>query len=341
MINNPIKILIVGPSWIGDMVIAQSLFKFIKTRNQHAEIDVIAPEWTVPLLTRMPEVKNTIPLPQAHGKLLLGLRSRIGYNLGKQQYNHAITLPRSFKSAIIPFFARAKRRTGYLGEMRWGLLNDIRKLNKETMPRTVDRFISLALEPGERMPSEVPFPSLIVEPQNISKILARLGVEVPTSSILGLCPGAEYGSSKRWSAEHFAEVANKKLKDGWHVWLFGSEKDTAATTEIQKMTQNRCLNLAGKTSLTESIDLISLTKAVVSNDSGLMHIAAALGKHTIAIYGSSDPKHTPPLNDKANILYLGLSCSPCFRRECPLEHLNCLNDLKPEMALDALSKIPA
>ncbi|HJN03075.1 MAG TPA: lipopolysaccharide heptosyltransferase II [Nitrospinota bacterium] len=337
--NNPIKILIVGPSWIGDMVIAQSLFKFIKTRNQRAEIDVIAPDWTVPLLTRMPEVNNTIPLPQVHGKLLLGLRRRISYDLRKQQYGHAIILPRSFKSAIIPFIARAKRRTGYLGEMRWGLLNDIRKLNKETMPRTVDRFISLALELGDGMPFEVPFPSLMVEPQNISAILARLGEQVPTSPILGLCPGAEYGSSKRWPAKCFAEVANEKLKDGWHVWLFGSEKDTAATTEILTMTQNHCLNLAGKTSLTESIDLMSLTKAVVTNDSGLMHIAAALEKHTIAIYGSSDPKQTPPLNDKANILYLDLSCSPCFKRECPLEHLNCLNDLKPEMVLDALPKI--
>tara|TARA_B100000959_G_scaffold183119_1_gene191427 strand:+ start:155 stop:1180 length:1026 start_codon:yes stop_codon:yes gene_type:complete len=340
LINNPIKILVVGPSWIGDMVIAQSLFKFIKTRNQRAEIDVIAPDWTAPLLSRIPEVNNTIPLPPAHGKLLLGLRRRISYDLRKQQYDHAIILPRSFKSAIIPFIARAKRRTGYFGEMRWGLLNDIRKLNKETMPRTVDRFISLALEPGEGMPFEVPFPSLTVEPQNISAILARLGQQVPKSRILGLCPGAEYGSSKRWSPEYFAEVANEKLKDGWHVWLFGSEKDIAVTAEIQRMTQNYCLDLAGKTSLTESIDMMSLTNAVVSNDSGLMHIAAALGKNTIAIYGSSDPKNTPPLTDKADILYLGLSCSPCFKRECPLEHLNCLYDLKPEMILDSLGKIP-
>lgn len=321
------------------MVIAQSLFKFIKIRNPQAEIDVVAPDWTIPLLTRMPEINNAIPLPQTHGKLLFGLRRRIGYDLRKQQYDHALILPRSFKSAIIPFIARAKRRTGFLGEMRWGLLNDIRKLNKEALPRTVDRFVSLVLEPGESVPSELPSPSLAVEPQNISTILARLDKQVPKSSILGLCPGAEYGLAKRWPVKYFAEVANEKLKDGWHVWLFGSEKDTSVTYEIQTMTQNRCLNLAGKTSLTESIDLMSLTKAVVTNDSGLMHIAAALGRHTVAIYGSSDPKHTPPLSDKADILYLGLSCSPCFKRECPLEHLNCLNDLKPEMVLDALTKL--
>ncbi len=339
MTKNPIKFLVVGPSWIGDMVIAQSLFKFIKTRNSQAAIDVVAPDWTIPILTRMPEVNNAIPLPQSHGKLLLGLRRRIGYDLRKQQYNHALILPRSFKSAIIPFIARAKRRTGFFGEMRWGLLNDIRKLNKETQPRTIDRFIFLALEQGESIPSKVPFPSLVVEPQNISAILASLDQQVPASSILGLCPGAEYGSAKRWPAKYFATVANEKLKEGWHVWLFGSEKDTSITCEIQTMTQNRCLDLAGKTSLTESIDLMSSTKAVVTNDSGLMHIAAALERHTIAIYGSSDPEHTPPLSSKADILYLGLSCSPCFKRECPLEHLNCLNDLKPEMVLDALTKL--
>ena len=321
------------------MVIAQSLFKFLKTRNPSTEIDVIAPAWTEPLLARMPEVKNRVSMPVKHGKLSLGLRWHTGNNLRNQQYDQALILPRSFKSAIIPFIAQVRRRTGYLGEMRWGLLNDIRKFNKETLPRTVDRFISLALVPGENMPSEIPSPALVVESQNVSAVLNRLREQVPESPILGLCPGAEYGTSKQWPSKYFAATAIEKLKDGWNVWLFGSEKDTAVTSEIQLMTQNRCLDLAGKTSLTESIDLMSLTTAVVTNDSGLMHVAAALAKHTIAIYGSSDPKHTPPLSKKADILYSGLSCSPCFKRECPLEHLNCLYDLKPEMVLEALSKL--
>lgn len=338
MSENSLKILVAGPSWIGDMVIAQSLFKLLKIRNPQAVIDVIAPNWTEPLLARMPEVDNAIPVPLAHGKLSLGLRWRIGCDLKKRQYDHAIVLSRSFKSAIIPFIARAKRRTGFLGELRWGLLNDIRQLKRNLLPRTVDRFITLGLEPDEKIPSIVPSPSLAVQTQNISSILVRLGKEVPKTPVLGLCPGAEYGPSKQWPARYFAAVASEKLDEGWHVWLFGSEKDASITSEIQSLTQGRCMDLAGRINVTEVIDLLSLTASVVSNDSGLMHIAAALGRHTIAIYGSSNPMYTPPLSDNADILYLGLSCSPCFKRKCPLGHLDCLNDLQPSLVLNALSK---
>ncbi len=339
MKRNLYKILVVGPSWIGDMVIAQSLFKFLKTQNPQAEIDVIVPGWTEPLLKFMPEIDNVIPLPLAHGELSLGVRWKIGRKLRKRQYNHAIVLPGSFKSAIIPYIAQAKRRTGFIGELRWGLLNDIRRLNKKLLPRTVDRFISLALKSGGLMPSNVPIPSLAIKNKNYSTILSRLGKQVPDEPILGLCPGAEYGPSKRWPPKYFATVANKKLDEGWQVWLFGSEKDKEITEEIQEMSQNGCLDLAGKISLEEAIKLMSLTKAIVSNDSGLMHVSDALEKPTIAIYGSSDPQCTPPLSEKAEILYLGLSCSPCFKRHCPLEHLNCLNDLQPEQVLNAISKI--
>lgn len=338
MDENSYKILVAGPSWIGDMVIAQSLFKLLKIRNPQATIDVIAPEWTEPLLARMPEVDNAIPIPLVHGKLSFGLRWRIGRDLQKRQYDRAIVLSHSFKSAIVPFIARARRRTGFLGELRWGLLNDIRRLNRNLLPRTVDRFISLGLEPNEIIPSTIPMPSLEVKTQSISSTLVRLGKQAPKTSILGLCPGAEYGPAKRWPVECFAAVANEKLDQGWHVWLFGSEKDASITGEIQSLTQGRCLDLAGRTSLTEAIDLMSLTISVVSNDSGMMHIAAALGRHTIAIYGSSNPRQTPPLCDNADILYLGLSCSPCFKPKCPPGHLNCLNDLQPRLVLKAISK---
>ncbi len=344
------------------MVLAQSLFALLKERNPRSRIDVIAPAWTEPLLSRMPEVNETVLLALKHGELGMGERIRIGRALRSRNYDRAVVLPNSLKSAIVPFVARARRRTGFLGEWRFGLLNDIRRLDKSAgsrfgrrardarrarakdgprhkaaLPRTVDRFVSLGLEAGEPLPSDIPVPRLQVRKGKSLEVLARLGRTPPTAPVLGLCPGAEYGPAKRWPAEYFAEVAQAKLNEGWEVWLFGSERDAPITRAIQSRVQGRCLDLGGKTSLAEAIDLMSLTTTVVSNDSGLMHVAAALGCGVVALYGSSDPGHTPPMSDKAKVMYLGLSCSPCFKRECPLGHLRCLKEIAPGMVLEALS----
>lgn len=329
-------VLVVGPAWVGDMVMAQCLFKLIKRRRPEARIDVLAPAWTHPLLERMPEVTDIIPLPLGHGQLKLGQRWRIGSALRGRRYDRALVLPRSLKSAVVPFAARARRRTGYLGEWRWGLLNDIRRLDKGRLPRTVDRFIALALEHDEPLPQRLPLPRLSVDVEQSRRTLERLGIAAPHGPVLGLCPGAEYGPAKRWPPEHFAAVANDKLESGWQVWLFGSDKDAEITGRIQALTGGRCVDLGGRTKLTDALDLMALTTAVVTNDSGLMHVAAALDRPIVAIYGSSDPGFTPPLSDKAKIVRLGLECSPCFRRECPYGHYRCLRDLEPARVLDAL-----
>ena len=330
------NILIVGPAWVGDMVLAQSLFKFLKQRHPRSRLDVLAPAWTLPLLARMPEVDAAIAAPFVHGKFDFSARLRLGRELRARGYDRAFVLPNSFKSAIMPFAARIPRRTGFVGELRYVLLNDARKLDKKTLPRTVDRFIALGLDVGEMLPAEIPHPQLRADAAGARATLARLGHERPKAPVLGLCPGAEYGPAKRWPAEYFAEVANARLADGWEVWLFGSDKDAAVTRAVQAGTQDRCLDLAGKTTLTEAIDLLALTTAVVTNDSGLMHIAAALDRQLVAVYGSSDPRHTPPLSTRATILHLGLPCSPCFQRECPLGHLNCLREIAPAQVLAAL-----
>ncbi len=329
------RILIVGPSWVGDMVMAQSLFKLLKARAPNAIIDVLAPAWTEPLLARMPEVRRAISLPLGHGDLSLSLRWRLGRSLRASAYTRAIVLPNSFKSALVPFAAGIPRRTGFLGECRFALLNDVRRLHKVALPRTVDRFIALGLESGEAAPA-IPMPALKTKPQDGHAALARLRQAVPQAPVLALCPGAEYGPAKRWPAPYYAEVANAKLAQGWQVFLLGSSKDAPVTAQVQALTQGRCLDLAGHTSLAEAIDLMALAAAVVSNDSGLMHVAAALGRPVVALFGSSDPGHTPPLSAKAQVLYLSLSCSPCFARECPLGHLRCLKDLSPARVLAAL-----
>ena len=333
------NILVVGPSWIGDMVMAQSLFKVLKKRNEHVSIDVLAPTWTEALLARMPEVHRTISMPIGHGTLGLSIRWRLGKSLRTIGYDLAIILPRSFKSAITPFAARAKRRTGFLGEMRYGLLNDIRPMDKVSLPRTVDRFVYLGLEPGENIPTTLPNPELVSDHENAAVIKERLGIRQENKKVLGLLPGAEYGPAKQWPAEHFAAVADSMAHKGWGIWIFGTEKDSAMAREIQKNCVTICTDLTGKTELLDAIDLISITSAVVTNDSGFMHIAAALNVPLVAVYGSSDPLHTPPLSENAKIERLGLDCSPCFKRECPFGHYRCLKDLPPERIVDSLNSL--
>ena len=320
------------------MVMAQSMFKLIKARQPDSIIDVVAPAWTEPLLARMPEVNDAIPMPLGHGQLQLGVRWRLGKDLRDRNYDRAIVLPRSLKSAITPFAAKARRRSGYIGELRWGLLNDARKLDKAALPRTVDRFNFLALEPGEALPAKTPLPMLVTTTGEATSRLQALGSKLPDGPVLGLCPGAEYGPAKRWPVAYFATVAEAMRDKGWTVWLFGSGKDVEATQAIAQQVGEGCLDLGGKTSLGEAIDLMAMCDAVVSNDSGLMHVAAATDRPLVAIYGSSDPGFTPPLNEKASILRLGLECSPCFKRECPLGHTRCLYDIKPEQVINVLQR---
>ena len=323
------RILVIGPAWVGDMVLAQSLFKQLKHQHADVTIDVAAPSWTLPLLERMPEVDHAIALPFKHGQLSLIERFRYGKSLRARKYSQAILLTNSLKSAILPFAAGITQRTGFLGELRYGLINDIRKLDKQDLPRTVDRFVALGCDANTALPKPFPIPQLIADKDNALSCLSSMKHPLPKTPVLALCPGAEFGEAKRWPFEYYAEVANTALSHGWEVWLFGSGKDMATTRSINQLCNMQCLDLGGKTILGDAIDLMSLTDAVVTNDSGLMHIAAALDKKLVAIYGSSDPRHTPPMNSQAVIEYLGLSCSPCFKRSCPLGHLNCLREIKP------------
>jgi heptosyltransferase II len=323
------KILVMGPSWVGDMVLAQSLFKQLKIDQPDCQIDVAAPGWTLPLLERMPEVSQAIALPFKHGDLALKERFKLGRKLSKDGYTQAILLTNSLKSAILPWAAKIPLRTGFKGEMRYGLLNDIRPLDKTLLKKTVERFVALGRSKNSDLPNHLPLPALKADRFNAQQLLEALRIPAVQQPILGLCPGAEYGEAKRWPEEYYAEVANFAFDKGWQVWLFGSDKDKPVTNTIQQLSQQRCIDLAGKTKLGDAIDLMSICHTIISNDSGLMHVAAALDKKLIAIYGSSDPSHTPPMHPEAIVKYLGLSCSPCFERVCPLGHLNCLKKISP------------
>jgi heptosyltransferase-2 len=332
------RILVVGPSWVGDMMMAQSLFILLKRLNPGCRIDVLAPAWSLPLLAHMPEISDSIVSPFQHGEAGLRQRYLIGKSLRDRHYDQAIILPNSLKSALVPFWARIPIRTGFRGEMRYGLVNDARKLDCVSLPKTVMRFASLAFPDNQPLP-DVPKPRLKTDTQEVQCSFEALNLSLSDSPVLALCPGAEYGPAKQWPAKHFARLAIERLDQGWQVLLLGSDKDAEICNRINTATENRCNNLAGKTELGQVIDLMSQASAIVSNDSGLMHIAAALDVPLVAIYGSSDPGFTPPLSDKAKILSLSLPCSPCFKRQCPLGHLDCLNKLAPEMANKAITSL--
>ena len=342
------KILIIGPSWVGDMIMAQSLFMILKQQNPDVQIDVMAPGWSGALLERMPEVTNFIDMPVGHGHLQLKQRYQLGQSLRYEQYDQAILLPNSLKSALVPLWAKIPKRTGYVGEMRYGLLNDIRKLDKSRLSMTVQRFAALAF-PKSRMLDDqytdlenIPVPALKVEADKVNNAINKflLSIEKP---VLSLCPGAEYGPAKQWPARHYASLAKEKINQGWQVWIFGSQKDNAVAQAINQLLeqglQQQTVNLCGKTELAEAIDLMSVSKMVVSNDSGLMHMGAALAVPVVGVYGSSDPGFTPPLGDNSAMVSLKLDCSPCFKRTCPLGHTNCLEKLEPALVLESLQQL--
>lgn len=317
---------------------AQSLFKTLMENAPDTLIDVIAPAWTRGLLERMPEVNEPIIMPLGHGQFGLRQRIDLGKSLQKKAYAKAIVLPNSWKSALVPYFARIPLRTGYIGESRWVLLNDARKLDKTKLTMTVQRFVALAQAKPTLPEPARPIPQLRINPSQRRQVIGKFDLAAVVNSqqkILALCPGAEYGAAKRWPAGHFAALAQRKIRDGWQVWLFGSAKDRAIADDINQATDG-CQNFCGQTTLAEAIDLLSLCHAVVSNDSGLMHVAAALDQHLVALYGSSDPGFTPPLSGKAQIIRLNLACSPCFKRTCPLGHTDCLQGITPDHVLEFL-----
>lgn len=335
MAIHPQQILIVGPSWVGDTVISQSLLMLLKQQHPAALIDYLAPPWTLPLLARMPEVRHGINNPFGHGAIRLGERRALGKTLSERGYDQALVLPNSWKSALIPWFAGIRLRTGFRGEARWGLLNDVRQLDATALPQMVQRFAALALPAGAVPPSSLPQPALQSTTAQQQTVLARLGLATD-KPVIAFCPGAEYGPAKRWPEMHFAALARLLAARGCVVWLIGSPKDHAVAETIARGAAGTCINLCGKTDIAEATDLLAASRLVVTNDSGLMHVAAAIGRPVIALYGSSSPQFTPPLSGGARILTLDIECSPCFQRECPLGHFKCLNDLSPERVFNAI-----
>jgi len=331
------KALIVAPSWIGDTIMAQPMFARLHARFPGLQLDALAPRWVAPVLQRMGEISEIVDSPFGHGQLSLKPRWRLARELAARNYDAVYVLPNSLKSALVPFMAGIPRRIGFIGESRYGMINVRHTLDKAALPLMVERFAQLAEAPGAALPKPIFYPKIRSTAADQLKTLTELGLERP-ARIVAFCPGAEYGPAKRWPATHFASLAKSLAERGYAIWLFGSPKDHAVAEEISQLAPGLCRNLCGATSLGQAVDLLAMTDLVVCNDSGLMHVAAALDRPLVTLYGSSSPGFTPPLSDQADILSLNLDCSPCYKRECPLGHLDCLNKLTPERALAAALK---
>jgi len=324
------KILVIAPSWVGDCMLMQPMLMRLKQRYPGCLIDVLAPPWTAGLLRAMPEVNQSLINPFPHGALNLGARYRLGVQLRAAHYDQAIVLPNSLKSALVPFFASIPLRTGFVGELRYGLLNDARKLDKKALPLMVERFAYLAEEQGGEIPRPLDNPGLSVSTAERDATLDKLGLALD-QPVAVFCPGAEYGPAKRWPVAYFAETAQRLHDLGYAVWLIGSGKDREVAEKIVALGNRTARNLCGSTDLGDAIALLSCARLVISNDSGLMHLAAALDRPLIALFGSSSPQFTPPLSAAAQVVKLDLACSPCFKRECPRGHFNCMNQLTPDV----------
>lgn len=327
--------LVVAPSWIGDAVLAQPLFRRLRERHPELQLDALAPRWVAPVLARMEEIGAVIDNPFAHGELRLGARWALGRQLAGRGYDAVWVLPNSLKSALVAAFAGIPERIGFTGEARYGLLNRRHTLDQAATPLMVERFAQLAETPGQQPPRPIAPPRLHSRAEEQTRTLAALGLERP-ARLLVCCPGAEYGPAKRWPEAHYAALARQAAARGWTVWLLGSAKDAPVGAAIAAAAAGCARNLCGATDLDQAIDLLALADHVVCNDSGLMHVAAALGRPLTALYGSSSPGFTPPLSEQAVVLQPDLECSPCFKRECPLGHFKCLQDLAPERVLATL-----
>ena len=337
--------LIIAPNWIGDAVMSEPLIRHL--RDSGNNLSILATPWVAPVYRAMLPNSNVIEVAFSHGKLELSKRIKTATFLKTLNFDQAFLLPNSWKSVVIPLLANIPKIYGYKGELRSFFLKKyLANPPKKNRPPMVSHYLQLAnlVSKSKITINDSIRPQLQVSDLQKSNALHLISSLSNPHHFYILAPGAEYGPAKQWPAKHFSELAQNILREDLssNVILMGSPKDNAICEEIlkniDKIFHPRLKILAKVASLDQSIALISQARGLASNDSGLMHIAAALDIPQIAFFGSSDPKHTPPLSPFAGILFLGLDCSPCHQRKCPLGHLNCLNQIRPENAFEELHR---
>lgn len=332
------KILIVAPAWLGDMIMAHSLVQVLKERFADARFDVLAPKSTLTITELMPEFTRRILMPDTHGQFSLKNRWQLARELKKENYDLAYVLPNTWKSALVPFMARIPCRIGWFGESRYGLLTRYLKV-PQRYPRMVQRYVALGFLEGDfKTDSTYPLPKIVIPQALRDATVQKFNLDLARLSVL-LSPGAAFGPAKRWPIEYFIEVAQHFINKGVDVWVIGGP-DEVALAQLLEAAVPAIKNFVGKTTLLEMAALLDLSHKVLSNDSGPMHVAAALNKPMVAVFGSSSNVFTPPLSTNAKVLErLDVACRPCFQRECPLQHLHCLKWITPGQVIEVLENM--
>ena len=342
--NGQDRTLVISPNWIGDAVMAQPLLRLLKQAHPERAIDVLAPPQVVPVWRRIREADHIMVTPFRHRALQLGERLKTARQLRKRGYRDAYVLPNTLKYALIPWLARIPRRVGYKGEMRYGMVNVMH--HDDSPPRSmVPFYAALAREPELPLPGQLLRPSLVVASEESDAVARQLDLS-PERPLVAFAPGAEFGVAKRWPAAHYAQLAARvaATMPGVQITLMGSVNDVETCEQVlvqSGLADGVVRNLAGRTSLDDAIALLARARAVVSNDSGLLHIASALNRPVVALYGSTDPDYAPPLSEVARMISLRLACSPCRKRECPLGHHDCMNKMSVDLVWNELAPILA
>tara|TARA_B100002052_G_scaffold285038_1_gene297507 strand:- start:1517 stop:2569 length:1053 start_codon:yes stop_codon:yes gene_type:complete len=331
------RILVVGPSWIGDMVMAQSLFMDLRNRLPDAVIDVLAPPVTAALVARMPEVDAAVTSEIRHGEFAWAKRRVEGARLRERGYDQAIVLQRSAKAALVPWLAGIDRRTGVRGELRYGLINDVRRIDVARYPLKAEHYALLGLDSADDTLAPIRFPRLAVDPSNQSALIERFALDLDRP-IVGFAPGAAYGPAKAWPAAHYAELAARLDALGWACWIFGSQADRDLADAMKAAAPRHGVDFSEQTALTDVVDLAALATHFVGNDTGIMHLASAAAPSVIGLYGSTDPDYAPPLAASAQRLWRGMDCSPCRQRHCPFGHQACLADMSVDDVFTACTQ---
>ncbi|ASK78053.1 lipopolysaccharide heptosyltransferase II [Paraphotobacterium marinum] len=335
------SILIIAPAWLGDLVMSHALLKKLK-REQTVQLDLAVPNWLVPVAKRIPEIRNIISIPFKHKELKVYKRYLFSKSLRTYHYDQVIVIPKTFKSALLAYWSHVPLRTGWVGEQRYFLLNDLRK-NMKKVHLNVNRYLQLGEKKNSALLNDpIPekyYPKLMVNKKNLNHLVKKFNIPLETD-VIAICPGASGGEAKKWPKKYFSELIKDLIKKDFKILILGAPSDQARCDEIynsiNESQKDSVINLCGSTSLEDLIDILSLCKTAVSNDSGNLFVAAAVGINVVAIYGPTTPDYTPPLTKKAKILHTDISCRPCHEKVCPLKHHKCMEELFPKMVSQAV-----
>jgi heptosyltransferase II len=326
-------ILIVPYMWIGDFVRCHSVVKLLKARFPARPVDVLATTLCAPLADYMPGLRQAIVVDLPRGRLSFAAQRALAARLKREDYGSALIMPRTWKSALAPFLAGIPQRIGWLGEWRFGLINDLR-YGERKLARMVDRCAALALPARDTPPADWPLPELRVPAAEIAGWREHNGLTAD-GAIVALAPGA-VGPSKRWPAAAYADLARRLVAEGAAIWVLGGPAE-APLARIIADVGPQVHDLTGS-DLRNAIIALAGADAAVSNDSGLLHVAAALGTPSIGIFGPTSPWHWAPLNPLAATIETTteLPCQPCHKPTCRLLHHRCMRDIATEQVLVAV-----